>query len=262
MSDAWGYDPSFAARVAPLLDGLYARWWRVRVSGAGNVPATGPAIVAANHAGLLPVSEAMVVQALRREHPAHVAARFLAPEWAFDVPFLSVALRRLGGVPASPHNALRLLAEGHVVVVFPEGDRAVAKPWSRRHRVERFGSGFVELALRAGAPIVPCAVLGAEEAYPQLRAVRAPVLRRLVGTPHLPLTPTFPWLGPLGLVPLPARWRIAFGAPVHLTGEGGARGGPEAAGDRRLVLETAEAVHDLVQAMLYENVVKREGAYV
>lgn len=254
--DEWGFDEGFAEAVSPALELLYRRWWRVAVTGIEHVPAHGRAMLVANHGGLLPWDALMIGTAILEEHPLPRHPRFLLMDWAFELPFASVALRRLGGVPASPHNATRLLEGEHLVAVFPEGPRAVTRPHRERFRVERFGrGGFVEVALRCRAPIVPCAVVGSQDAYPKLADARP--LARALGLPSLPVTPTFPWLGPLGLVPLPARWRIEFCEPVELEAYG-----PDAADDRRLVLELSDAVREQVQAKVHENVVKREGAFV
>jgi 1-acyl-sn-glycerol-3-phosphate acyltransferase len=251
--DEWGYDAGFADAVDPLLSFLYDRWWRVTATGVEHVPAAGRALVVANHAGVLPWDASMMATAIHRGVGRR--PRFLVLNWAFELPWISVAVRRFGGVPASPFNALRLLEQDHAVMVFPEGAKGVGKPFSRRYRLERFGrGGFVELALRAGAPIVPCAVVGSEEIYPKLAEL--PGVARLFGAPYMPLTPTFPLLGPLGLVPLPSRWRIEFAEPIDLSGYG-----PEAADDRALVLELSEQVRGRIQEKVYENLVTREGAF-
>ncbi len=165
--DEWGYDPEYVRRWQPLLDRIYDRWWRVTATGVDNIPSSGRALIVANHGGVLPWDAAMIATAIRRHHGTPRDPRFLVLDWAFDVPFASPAMRRFGGVPASPHNALRLLDTDHLVTVFPEGTKGTGKPYSQRYRLERFGrGGFVELALRAGAPIVPCAVVGSEDIYP------------------------------------------------------------------------------------------------
>jgi 1-acyl-sn-glycerol-3-phosphate acyltransferase len=253
--DEWGYDPAFVARWQPALDLLYRRWWRVTTTGVEHIPATGRALIVANHAGVLPWDATMIATAIRRTHPAPRDPRFLVLDWAFDVPFASAAMRRFGGVPASPHNALRLLDSDHLVTVFPEGTKGTGKLWSQRYRLERFGrGGFVELALRSGAPIIPCAVVGSEEIYPMLAEARS--LARVLRVPYLPITPTFPLLGPLGLVPLPSRWRIEFAPPIDLSAHG-----PDAAGDRAKVLEISEMIRDIIQAKVLDNLVQREGAW-
>jgi 1-acyl-sn-glycerol-3-phosphate acyltransferase len=252
--DEWGFDPEFADAAAPLLSFLYDRWWRVTATGTEHVPRDGRALLVANHAGVLPWDATMMALALRRAGVSR-DPRFLVLDWAFGVPWASVAIRRGGGVPASPYNALRLLEQDHLVMVFPEGAKGVGKPWSERYRLQRFGrGGFVELALRTGAPIVPCAVVGSEEIYPKLGEI--PGVARLLGAPYMPITPTFPLLGPFGAIPLPSRWRLAFGAPIELGGLG-----PEDADDRATVLEVAEDVRGRIQAMVYDNLIERQGAF-
>jgi 1-acyl-sn-glycerol-3-phosphate acyltransferase len=252
--DEWGFDPEFATAAEPLLSFLYDRWWRVTATGTEHVPRRRRALLVANHAGVLPWDATMMALALRRAGVSQ-DPRFLVLDWAFGLPWASVAIRRGGGVPASPYNALRLLEHDRLVMVFPEGAKGVGKPWSERYRLQRFGrGGFVELALRTGAPIVPCAVVGSEEIYPKLAEL--PGVARLLGAPYMPVTPTFPLLGPLGAIPLPSRWRIAFGAPLELGGLG-----PEDADDRATVLEVAEDVRSRIQAMVYENLIERQGAF-
>jgi 1-acyl-sn-glycerol-3-phosphate acyltransferase len=253
--DEWGYDAEFVELCAPIADWLYDQWWRVKALGLENVPASGRGLLVANHAGVLPLDAAMIATALRREAPVARDLRYLVLDFAFTVPFASVAIRRFGGVPAAPYNARRLLEQDHLVAVFPEGAKGVAKPYERRYRLERFGrGGFVQIALRTGAPIIPVAVVGSEEIYPKVGESR--LLARALGLPFLPITPTFPWLGPLGLVPLPSRWRIEFCEPVDVSSYG-----PEAADDRNLVLELADAVRAQIQAKVLENVVKRNRAF-
>jgi len=253
--DEWGFDEEFADLVLPFLDFLYDRWWRVRTLGAANVPGHGRALMVANHAGILPWDATMISMGLLREHPLPRYPRFLVLDWAFSLPWVSVAIRKVGGVAASPFNALRLLEQDELVAVFPEGVKGSGKPFRERYRLQRFGrGGFVELALRTGAPIVPVAVVGSEEIYPKLG--EAPPLARAIGAPFFPLTPLFPWLGPAGVVPLPSRWLIEFCEPIST-----AHHGPDAADDRSLVLELSEQVRETIQAKLLENVVRRGPAF-
>jgi len=253
--DEWGFDEDFAELVEPFFGFLYDRWWRVKVSGTQNVPAHGRALMAANHAGILPWDATMISLSLLREHALPRHPRFMVLNWAFDLPWVSVFMRKVGGVVASPYNALRLLEQDHLVAVFPEGVKGAGKPYGERYRLQRFGrGGFVEIALRAGAPIVPVAVVGSEEIYPKIGDL--PAVARLLGAPYFPVTPTFPWLGPLGAVPLPSRWRIEFCPPIET-----ASYGPEAAGDRSLVLELTEQVRETVQQALYANLVRRGPAF-
>jgi 1-acyl-sn-glycerol-3-phosphate acyltransferase len=254
--DEWGFDEEFAEAAFPLLELMYDRWWRVKTIGVRNVPAHGRALLAANHAGIVPWDATMISVGLMREHPLPRYPRFLVLNWAFDLPFVSVAMRKLGGVVASPYNALRLLEQDQLVAVFPEGVKGTSKSFKDRYRLQRFGrGGFVELALSAGAPIVPVAVVGSEEIYPKIG--EAPLLARLTGAPFFPITPTFPLLGPLGVVPLPSKWRIEFCEPIDTSSYG-----PEAADDRALVFELSERVRETIQEKLYENLVKRGPAFV
>jgi 1-acyl-sn-glycerol-3-phosphate acyltransferase len=254
--DEWGFDEDFADLVEPFFGFLYDRWWRVQVEGAHRVPAHGRALLASNHAGILPWDATMISVALLREHPLPRHPRFLVLNWAFDLPWISAFIRRVGGVVASPYNALRLLEQDQLVAVFPEGVKGTGKPFGERYRLQRFGrGGFVEIALRASAPIVPVAVVGSEEIYPKLADV--PALARVIGAPFFPVTPTFPWLGPLGVVPLPSKWRIEFCDPIDT-----AHFGPDAASDRGLVLELTEQVRETVQQAVYANLVRRGSAFV
>jgi 1-acyl-sn-glycerol-3-phosphate acyltransferase len=254
--DGWGFDGGFADIVYPLLELVYERWFRAKAVGVTNVPGHGRALLVANHAGVLPWDALMIATAILREHPLPRYARFLVLKWAFEMPWLSIAVRKLGGAVASPYNAIRLLEEDELVTVFPEGERGDAKSWSERYRLQRFGrGGFAEIALRTGAPIVPVAVVGSEEIYPRLADL--PALARAVGAPSLPVTPTFPALGPFGAVPLPARWRIEFCEPIET-----ASYGPDAAEDRRLVLELSEQVRETVQEHLLDGVFARGSPFI
>ena len=255
--DEWGFDEQFAEAVFPLFEFLYRIWWRVEVDGVGNVPAHGRGLLVANHAGsLFPFDASMMTMAIMKEHPLPRWPRFMVLDWAFVLPFISSFIRRCGGVPASQHNASRLLSEDELVMAFPEGVKGTGKPFSERYRVQRFGrGGFVEVALRTQSPIVPVAVVGSEEIYPKL--AESPTLARAVGAPFVPVTPTFPWLGPIGLVPLPSRWRIEFCEPIDVSEHP-----PEAADDRRVVFDISEQVRETIQGKLYENLVKRGSAFL
>jgi 1-acyl-sn-glycerol-3-phosphate acyltransferase len=255
--DEWGFDEDFAEAVFPLFRFLYEVWWRVDVEGVRNVPAHGRGLMVANHAGsLFPFDASMMTMAVMREHPLPRWPRFMVLDWAFVLPFLSGFMRRVGGVPASPHNASALLERDELVMVFPEGVKGTGKPFSERYRLQRFGrGGFVEVALRTRSPIIPVAVVGSEEIYPKV--ADSPTLARAVGAPFFPITPTFPLLGPLGLVPLPSKWRIEFCDPIDLSDHP-----PEAADDRGLVFDISEQVRETIQAKIYENLVARGGAFL
>jgi 1-acyl-sn-glycerol-3-phosphate acyltransferase len=254
--DDWGLDEEFAETALPFLEFLYDRWWRIEATGVANVPSHGRAMLVANHAGILPWDAAMIGVALQREHPLPRYPRFTVLDWAFELPYVSVAIRKLGGVPASPYNALRLLEQEELAAVFPEGISGSQKLYRDRYRLQRFGrGGFVEIALRTGSPIVPVAIVGSEEIHPKL--ADAPWLARLTGVPFFPVTPTFPALGPLGAVPLPSRWRMEFCEPIDLSGVD-----PDAATDRALVFELSEHVRDVIQQKVWENLAQRRSAFL
>jgi 1-acyl-sn-glycerol-3-phosphate acyltransferase len=256
QEDEWGFDEEFADLVEPFFNFLYDSWWRVSPTGVSNVPSHGRALLVSNHAGILPWDGTMIALSILREHPLPRHPRFLVLNWAFDLPFVSVVLRKVGGVVASPYNALRLLQQDQLVAVFPEGVKGAGKDFKDRYRLQRFGrGGFVEIALRTGAPLVPVAVVGSEEIYPKIGEL--PLLSRLIGAPYFPVTPTFPLLGPMGAIPLPSRWRIEFCEPIDTSVYG-----PDASSDRGLVFELSERVRDTVQQKIYENLVERGPAFL
>jgi 1-acyl-sn-glycerol-3-phosphate acyltransferase len=254
--DEWGFDEEFAEAAYPFFEFLYDRWWRVEATGVGRVPAHGRAMLVANHAGaLFPFDASMITGAIMKEHPLPRWPRFMVLDWAFSLPFLAPFMRKVGGVPADPYNATRILNSDGLMMVFPEGAKGTGKPFSERYRLQRFGrGGFVEIALRTRSPIVPVAVVGSEEIYPMVG--NAGPIARVIGAPFVPVTPTFPWLGPLGLIPLPSRWRIEFCEPIDISSHP-----PEAAEDRRTVFEISEVVRETIQQALYENLVKRGSAF-
>ncbi len=255
--DAFGLDRTYESRVAPLFDAVYNSWFRVTVRGVSRVPAEGRAIIVANHGGALPWDGLMMRTALRLEHPSHREARWLAEDFVYHMPFLGAFLTRVGAVRACPENAERLLEDGEVLTVFPEGIKGVGKLYRQRYQLQRFGrGGYVKLALRTRAPIVPAGIVGSDEAYPLL--FKSNRLAKLAGLPFLPVTPTFPWLGPLGLVPLPSRWAIVFGEPIDFSAEHG----PEAANDALLVSRLSDEVRARVQELVSEALGSRESAYL
>ena len=216
--DVFGFDRELTSQVLlPLARPLYRRWWRVRVDGLDHVPSEGGALVVSNHAGTLPFDAIMTKVALLDEHPAGRHLRELAADLALRAPFIGPLARKTGNTLAHNDDAGRLLAAGELVGVWPEGFKGIGKHWRDRYKLQRFGrGGFVEVALRSGAPIIPVAVVGSEEIYPILANVR--ILARLFGLPYFPITPQFPLLGPLAIVPLPSKWIITFGEPIPTAG--------------------------------------------
>ncbi len=254
-TDEFGSDRRFTERLEPLFEFLYAVWWRVETSGIERVPATGPGLIVANHSGVLPYDGIMIKLAVRHEHPARRDCRMLALDMFALLPFLAPMLAKSGAVRANPENGERLLGKGELVGVFPEGVKGVGKRFKERYKLARFGrGGFIRLALRAGAPIIPCAVVGAEEIHPVV--AKADWVGRPFGLPYFPITPTFPVLGPLGVVPLPTKWSIDFADPIDLRSYG-----PEAADDPILVNRLAEDVRTTIQAMIDGRRARRRSVW-
>jgi 1-acyl-sn-glycerol-3-phosphate acyltransferase len=179
----------------------------------------------------------------------------LVVDWAFAMPFANILLVKTGNVLAHPDNATALLERDELVGVFPEGVKGAAKRYRDRYKVQRMGrGGFVQVALRTGSPIIPVAVVGSEELHPVMLDLQP--VARLFGLPAIPITPTFPWLGLAGLIPLPSKWFIAFGKPIEV-----AQFAPEAADDPRLVLELAEEVRDCIQGALRRLLPRRRTIF-
>jgi 1-acyl-sn-glycerol-3-phosphate acyltransferase len=241
--DDFGYDPTYDARVRPLFDFLYTRYFRVECRGIENVPASGRCMLVANHSGTIPFDGPMLRTAVKREHEKNRDVRWLAEDFVFHFPFLGSFESRIGAVRACQENAERLLRHETLVAVFPEGTKGIGKLFRERYKLQRFGrGGFVRLALRMQTPIVPVAIVGAEETNPMLMRLEA--IAKPLGIPYVPVTATFPLLGPFGLLPAPTKWKIMFGEPVAMTA------GPESESDELLVARIAETVRSDIQRML------------
>jgi 1-acyl-sn-glycerol-3-phosphate acyltransferase len=253
--DDFGFDRKFTETLRPLFEFLYTVWWRVETTGLEHVPGLGPGLIVANHSGVLPYDGLMVNVAVRHEHPARRDCRMLALDMFALLPFLAPMLARSGAVRASQENGERLLRRGELVGVFPEGVKGVGKHFRRRYKLARFGrGGFVRLALRTRAPIIPCAVVGAEEIHPVL--AKANWVGKPFGLPYFPITPTFPALGPLGFVPLPTKWSLDFADPVPMDAYG-----PEAAEDPILVNHLSEQIRGTVQKMIDGRLARRRSIW-
>ena len=253
--DDFGLDPAFEQRVKPAVEFLYRSYFRTSVEGIDNVPAEGRCIVVANHSGALPLDGPMLRAAMRIEHAQKRDLRWLAEDFVYYLPFAGVFMNRVGAVRACPENAERLLEKESLVAVFPEGVHGIKKLFRERYRLQRFGrGGYIRLCLRMRAPIVPCAIIGAEESSPLLYRLEG--LTELLGLPYFPITPTFPFLGPAGLLPAPTKWRMRFGEPIHFDNYG-----PEAADDHVLVGRLSERVRSSIQAMLDSGLRERRSVW-
>ncbi len=242
----------------PAALALYRNWFRVQARGLEHVPAEGPALIVANHSGVVPFDAIMLQACVYAEHPAARNVRLLTADLVYTLPVLGSLARKSGHARADPAGALELLDAGELVGVFPEGFKGIGKPFSERYRLQRFGrGGFARTALQAGVPMVPCAIVGAEEIYPMVG--NSELLARALRLPYFPLTPLFPWLGPLGAVPLPSNWVIEFCPPVQADQTTPA--GPLAEPDCELVADLADQVRDTIQAKLDELLVERGPAF-
>jgi len=255
--DEFGFDADLTHHVLmPPLRPVYDRWFRVETRGLDNLPDTGGALIVANHSGTLPVDAVMTSLAVHDHHPARRHLRLLGADLVFTVPVLAPLARKSGQTLACSTDAERLLSQGELVGVFPEGFKGIGKPFSERYKLQRFGrGGFVSAALRTGTPIIPVSIVGAEEIYPLIG--NSKTLARLFGLPYVPITPFFPWLGPLGAIPLPSKWIIEFGEPIetaHL-------GGPAAADDPMLVFNLTDQVRESIQSTLYTLLMQRRSVF-
>lgn len=254
--DDFGFDPQFTDQVLmAFMRPLYRHWFRVQVSGIDAIPSDSGALVVANHSGTIAVDSVMTQVAIHDEHPDHRNLRMLGANLVFQAPFLGDLARRAGHTLACHDDAERLLTEGEIVGVWPEGFKGIGKPFAERYRLQRFGrGGFVSAAVRTKTPIIPTAIVGAEEIYPMVG--NATLLARILGLPYFPITPTFPALGPLGLIPLPSKWLIHFDEPIptdHL---------PEGAADDPAVLfEITDQVRERIQRKLYDLLAERGGVF-
>jgi len=243
-----GYDPAFVERTAPLLEFLWSRYFRVRLLGIENVPNEGAALLVGNHSGGIPYDGAMLLHGIRRDHPRHRHVRPLIANFAFRSGWMANVVARVGCVRASMETALPMLARGELVAVFPEGLKGVGKLYRERYRLARFGrGGFVRLAREAQVPLLPVAVVGAEEIHPVIGKITR--FAEPLGIPYIPITPTFPWLGPFGLLPVPTKWTIQIGAPIA----------PPASGDEGGTSRVAESVRVAIDGMISDLLAQRRS---
>lgn len=252
--DDYGFDQELTQRfLMTALRPIADRWFRIDVIGADHIPRQGGALVVSNHSGTIPVDGLMTMASIH-DH----TGRFLRPlgaDLVFSTPLVSSLARKSGATLACTEDAERMLSGGELVGVWPEGFKGVGKPYAERYKLQRFGrGGFVSAALRTGVPIVPLSVVGAEEIYPLIGNI--PSLARLLGVPYIPITPFFPLLGPLGLIPLPSKWLMEFGEPIRTDDYDDG-----AADDPMLVFDVTDQVRETIQQTLYRLLVKRQSVF-
>jgi len=256
--DPFGYEPAFVDRCRPLFEFFYRRYWRVQSDGLENIPDAGPALIISNHSGGIPVDAVMLGCAVDLDHPQHRLVRFLYDRFVEAMPKMGEYYHRLGSVTARRDNARRLLERGDLVGLFPEGVAGIGKGIWRRYRLQRFNGGFIHLSLSLRVPIIPAVVVGAEEVYPVIgRWEQTGPLKQLFNIPYVPVTPLFPWLGAIGLIPLPTKWHIRFGAPIRFYADGKLSCTPAPKTVRRLAEDTRREM----QSMLHKLLAERESIF-
>lgn len=251
--DEFGFDSQISEVLTSAIEPLAEKWFRLEVRGVENLPSEGGALLVANHSGTIPIDAIVTSYAVHRYSGRNL--RPLGADLVFALPFVGQIARKAGATLACTADAERLLTTGELAGVWPEGFKGIGKPYSERYKLQRFGrGGFVSSAMRAGVPIVPVSIVGAEEIYPLVGNV--PSLARFLGLPYLPITPFFPLLGPLGLIPLPSKWIIEFGEPVRTDAYE-----PEAADDPMLLFNVTDQVRETIQQTLYKLLVERGNAF-
>ena len=251
--DEFGFDAEIAEVLAGAIEPIAEKWFRLEVRGIENIPADGGALLVANHSGTVPLDGLITGYAVSKYAGRNL--RPLGADLVFSLPLVGQVARKLGATLACQEDAERLLTSGELAGVWPEGFKGIGKPFAERYKLQRFGrGGFVSAAMRAQVPIVPVSIVGAEEIYPLVGNV--PSLARLLGLPYLPITPFFPLLGPLGLIPLPSKWIIEFGEPVRTDAYE-----PEAADDPMLLFNVTDQVRETIQQTLYKLLVDRGNAF-
>ena len=213
--DPFGFDPEMVKYAAPFVHFFYRTYFRVETFGIERVP-EGRVLLIGNHSGQIRVDAAMIVSSMLLDATPPRMVRSMVETWVPSLPVLSYLFLRWGQIVGTRENCRRLLEMDEAILAFPEGVRGINKPFSKRYQLQEFGLGFMRLALMTGAPVVPVAVVGAEEQTISL--VNAKGLGRLLGMPGLPITPTTPILGPLAILPLPTKYRIYFGRPMTFAG--------------------------------------------
>jgi 1-acyl-sn-glycerol-3-phosphate acyltransferase len=255
-TDDFGFDEDFFHSIRPISRFMYEYWWRVSVTGVENIPSEKRALLVPNHSGVLPFDGAMISEAIWSHHSSPRYVRWLFLKWFASLPFVSTFLARSGCVMACPENGERLLEADQLVGVFPEGLKGVGKLFRHRYQLARFGrGGFVKMAMRTRAPIIPISVVGAEEIYPALTYLEW--LSRPLGIPMLPVTPTWPWLGVLGLIPLPSKWSIRIGKPIRFN-----ESAPARANDYLIVSLLSERVRSTIQRQIDQQLAERSSVFL
>jgi 1-acyl-sn-glycerol-3-phosphate acyltransferase len=253
--DIFGFEAESALAYYLFFNLLYKYWFRVKSEGHKNIPPRGRGMLVINHSGMLPLDFIMIaIDVMKHANPPRIV-RGIVDHFAGGLPYINLFIYRGGSVIGSRENMEELLKADQLIGVFPEGTKGIGKPFSQRYKLVRFNVGFVELAIKYKAPIVPVAVIGAEEQYIQIGKIKW--LGRLFGFPYIPVTPTFPWLGVLGLIPLPSRYYIYYGEPIKLY----KKYSSAEAEDPELIRRLADQIQNIVQEMINKGLKKRKSIF-
>jgi 1-acyl-sn-glycerol-3-phosphate acyltransferase len=255
-TDEWGFDPGFVQAVTPFIEFMYDTYWRVETTGIENVPEEGRAMLVSNHSGVLPWDSVMIAAAVYKEHPSQRLVRNLFATWFVSLPFLSALFVKLGQTLANEDNGIRLLEQEQLIAVYPEGTKGVGKLFKDRYRLARFGrGGFVRMAIKTGAMMIPVSVVGAEEIY--ISIAKSQFIADLIKFPFFPISLRWPLLGPLAFIPFPTKWYIDFGEPIptdHYEND--------SENNLALVSELSDQVRNIIQEMLYKRLSKRKSIFL
>lgn len=249
--DPFGFQPEYLKYIAPVAVALYRHYFRVEVFDIDRVPEDGPVLLVSNHTGQIPLDGMMIASAMLFDRKPPRMVRSMVERWVPSLPFISKILARCGQVVGTRDNARLLLGRDGCVLVFPEGARGINKTYDRAYELEKFGLGFMRLALDTNTPIIPVGVVGAEEQMPSIYDVKW--LAKLLGMPAFPITPTWPLLGPMGALPLPVKYRIYFGEPMNFEGD------PD--DEDRVVGAQVDQVRQVIRELLQRGLEEREGVF-
>lgn len=250
--DPFGFEPIFLRYILPFCDWLYQVYFDVEAVGLENIPDSGPVLLISNHSGQIPMDGMLIGIACLLDKKQPRMIRGMVERWIPDLPFVSWFFARTGQVVGTRENARLLLRRGGCLLVFPEGVKGISKTYDRAYQLEQFGLGFMRLALETGTPIVPVGVIGGEEQYPAIANLEG--IAKLAGAPAFPITPTWPTLGPLGGLPLPVKYRLHFGEPMHFHGD------PD--DEDRIIRAHVEEVTDAIESLLEQGLDERAGVFI
>ncbi|MFK7927157.1 MAG: lysophospholipid acyltransferase family protein [Myxococcota bacterium] len=244
--DPWGFNLETAERTLRIVRLLYRDYFKVQAFHTDRVPDE-RVIVVANHGGQIPLDGMLLATSMMMELEPPRLVRGMVERWVPGLPWFSTLFTRCGQVVGDPANAEELLRRDQSIMVFPEGVKGISKTWWKRYQLQSFGTGFVRLALSTNTTILPVGIIGSDDTYPALASSRR--LGKLIGAPNFPITPTWPFLGPLGLVPLPVPIHLYFGEPIRFEGD------PDESD--ALTRARVNKVRDAVQALLHEGLQAR-----